>query len=80
MNDLLELTSRIHETSAAISRHQRAMVDHPTPSLEASLRSLQKRMQKLQADLATLDPDHPELRTSSENGVACHPTTAKPAT
>jgi hypothetical protein len=51
MNDLLDLPAQIRETSDAIAAHERALAQHPSDSLAASLRSLQKRLDRLTAEL-----------------------------
>src|SRR5262245_48895431 len=54
MSTILELTTQIREVGAAIALHEKAMVERPSPSIEASLRSLSKRLSKLEADYAAL--------------------------
>lgn len=49
MNELSTLEVQIQETRQAIALHQQALADSPSPSLAASLRSLQKRLERLEA-------------------------------
>jgi hypothetical protein len=48
MNDLSNLEVQIQETRQAIAMHQQAIAVSPSPSLSASLQSLQKRLERLE--------------------------------
>jgi hypothetical protein len=54
MSILLELANKLRDTTDAIAHHERALAASPSPSLEASLRSLQKRMTRLEAEFAAI--------------------------
>jgi len=56
MNELSTREVQIQETRQAITMHQQAIAASPSPSLVASLQSLQKRLERLEA--ASLDPAH----------------------
>lgn len=48
------LRNSIEETKEAIARTQELLQSHPAPSIEATLRSFQKRLARLEAELAPL--------------------------
>ena len=54
MSMLLDLASNLRETNEAIAQHERAIAAEPSPSLTASLRSLRKRKDRLEKELAAL--------------------------
>jgi hypothetical protein len=57
MSTILELTAEIRDVDAAIKHHERALIDSPTPSVEASLRSLKKRLSRLETEFAAIAAD-----------------------
>lgn len=75
MNALLAISSSLRETSEAILQDERAIAPHLTRALAASLLSLQKRKNRLKAELSAIsangdvdasrqsDPNHNVLRT-----------------
>lgn len=55
MSELAEIQEQIQDTTAAIARTERMLVDSPElPSLLANMKSLQKRFENLQADFLTV--------------------------
>jgi len=54
MSDNLRV--EIEDTKRAIARKEQLMKLHPAPSVEASLRSFQKRLTRLETELASLAP------------------------
>lgn len=44
------LLYEIKEVKASIVRHERLLIDNPSPSVEASMRSLKKRLRKFEAE------------------------------
>jgi len=50
MNISSDLETKIQETRALIESHQKAITARSSPSLVASLRSLEKRLERLLAD------------------------------
>lgn len=54
MSAILELSEQLRDVGALIIEHERALASHVTPSLSASLRSLKKRMTRLEEDFAAV--------------------------
>ena len=57
MTAILELATKLRDTTEAIARHEQAIRAQPSPALLASLKSLKKRMQRLESEFATLAAD-----------------------
>ena len=57
MSDFLRV--EIEDTKCAIARKEQLMKLHPAPSVEASLRSFQKRLQRLESELGFLPVESP---------------------
>lgn len=54
MTQLLELQEKLRDTGAAIAQHERAMANSKSPSLASALRSLQKRLDRLESEYTEL--------------------------
>lgn len=69
MSHSQQLAARISETKTAISQHQHALANRRTPSLEASLHSLQKRLAKLEAELNPPAPSQPAFQPTCDSAI-----------
>lgn len=54
MSAILEMAMQLRDVGEAIAKHERAIAKRSSPSLVASLRSLQKRMTRLESEFAAL--------------------------
>jgi hypothetical protein len=67
MNELSTLEVQIQETRQAIAMHQQAIAASPSPSLAASLQSLQKRLERLEDSRLNPAPS-PDLLLHGQGG------------
>ena len=54
MDGLIEVIEKLHDTSAAIAQVERALTEHPLPSVLSTLNTLRKRQRDLEGQFSEL--------------------------